>query len=99
MQEQFKHLRRFAFSEKFKLSFNNALAFVGNFIDNSDGVVLGKELHIPLSDKHPALTLVIASTPFVKEEIESLIIHFKSHQERQLIDCYDFAGDIFFVEK
>lgn len=100
MQEPLTNLRQFAFSEAFCLSFNNSLAFTGTFIDHSRGSVIGKQLFIPLSEKHQALTFIITSTSFSKSnELDSLIVYFESIEERDLIAKVNFSNEIFFVEK
>lgn len=93
------YLRRFAFDEKFSLIYDNALAFTGKFIDGSTGNVLGKQLFIALSEKHPALTFIITSTTFFKPGLESIIVHFPSAAERQIVAAHDFSDEIFLVEK
>jgi hypothetical protein len=101
MQDNFKSLRQFSCQDKFKLSFgNNALAFIGNFTDESKTSVVGKTLYIPFSEDHPAFTLIISGASlFGKRDKDSLMVSFLSPEERDIVASYDFTKSMFYVER
>ena len=100
MQESLSNLRKFAFTEVFELSYPKySLAFTGTFIDDSKGSVIGKQLYLPSSEKHPAFTFKIVAAPFSKSEIDSIIINFETEAERKKISDIDFRNEIFSIEK
>ena len=89
-------LREFLYQQTFRMSFDNILIFTGLFTNASCENLIGKNLHIPLSNKHAAFSLKLSSqTLFGVQEKQSLIVKFNSEEEREIIAKSDFTGDIF----
>ena len=89
-------LREFLYKETFRMSFDNVLIFTGLFTNASCENLIGKNLYIPLSNKHAAFSLKLSSqTLFGVQEKQSLIVKFNSEAEREIIAKCDFTGDVF----
>lgn len=92
-------LKPFEYKGKFKMSFNNALIFTGNIINSSNENIAGKNLFIPVTKNHPAFTLKISGTSlFGNRESDSLLINFKTEEERENIAECDFTNEVFYIE-
>ena len=98
-KETLWELREFIYEDKFKMSFDNVLIFTGQFENSSGTNLIGKNLYIPLTERHPAFTSIITRQSWKNSaEVSSLMIQFNSEEEREVVASCDFTGDVFFVD-
>lgn len=94
-----QQLIQFSFQDKYKLSFDNSLVFSGRLLNPNDTIEIGKNITIPLSAKHSAFTLKINGQPWqTAHGVSSIVIKFKSQEEREIIASCDFLNEIFYIE-
>jgi hypothetical protein len=95
-----QQLIQFSYQDKYKLSFDNSLVFTGRLLNPNDTIEIGKNITIPLSAKHSAFTLKINGQPWqTAQGVSSIVIKFKSEEEREIIAGCDFSKEIFYIEK
>jgi hypothetical protein len=81
------------------MSFNNVLIFTGRFTYPSNSNPSGKNLYIPLTQPHPAITLKITGIAWPGPgEASSLMIAFTSPEEREIVANFNFTNEIFYVD-
>jgi hypothetical protein len=96
----FSNLRQFKYDAKFKMGFDNKMIFTGHFINDDGGNVLGKNLFIPQTEHHPAITLKITGQTLPDlNDVHSLMVRFNSAEEEEIMAAYDFTNDIFYIDK
>lgn len=93
------NLSEFAYQDTFRLPPGFTLVFTGTFINSNDKNRLGKNLYIPQTKKHPAMTFKITGRAWPGiTGTSSLAIQFDTAEEREAIALLDFTNDIFYVE-
>ena len=94
-----KSLIPFIFEDKFRMSFDNSLMFAGR-LEESNGIsILGKQVYIPTTEKHPAFTLKISSKSLWTTDLFAFGIKFNTPEEREVVAACDFTNDIFYIER